>query len=84
MVGVTGDRHSCLSLRHSKMYRLTLLVPLFFCLAAAARDPEIRAGAAREQITPDLKKHEPVYMAGFGNNRWRPVCTTICSRDVSP
>jgi hypothetical protein len=51
------------------MYRLTLLVLLFFCLAAAARDPDIRAGAAREEITPDLKKHGPVYMAGFGNNR---------------
>ncbi len=31
--------------------------------------PKIRAGAARMTLTPDLKKHAPVYMAGFGNNR---------------
>jgi hypothetical protein len=31
--------------------------------------PQIRAGAARVTLTPDLKKHGPVYMAGFGNNR---------------
>jgi len=31
--------------------------------------PHIRAGAARVTLTPDLKKHGPVYMAGFGNNR---------------
>ena len=30
---------------------------------------EMRAGAARRVITPDLAKHGPVYMAGFGHNR---------------
>ena len=29
----------------------------------------LRAGAAKNAITPDLKTHGPVYMAGFGNNR---------------
>ena len=38
-------------------------------LAAQVRGPQIRAGAAREEITPDLKKHGPVYMAGFGSHR---------------
>ncbi len=49
--------------------RLTLLCALASALAAQVRGPEIRAGAARAEITPDLKKHGPVYMAGFGNNR---------------
>jgi len=30
---------------------------------------ELRAGAAKRTITPDLEKHAPVYMAGFGHNR---------------
>jgi len=38
-------------------------------LVAQVHGPQIRAGAAREEITPDLKKHGPVYMAGFGNHR---------------
>jgi len=43
---------------------------VFACmLAAQVRGPQIRAGAARTEITPDLKKHGPVYMAGFGNHR---------------
>jgi hypothetical protein len=29
----------------------------------------LRAGAARRVITPDLKAHAPVYLAGFDNNR---------------
>ena len=38
----------------------------FAALPAAA---EMRAGAAARTVTPDLVKHAPVYMAGFGNNR---------------
>ena len=38
------------------------------CGTAAAADT-LRAGAARRVVTPDLAKHGPVYMAGFGNNR---------------
>src|SRR5437879_7238708 len=38
-------------------------------LAAQLLGPQIRAGAARAEVTPDIKKHGPVYMAGFGNNR---------------
>jgi len=30
---------------------------------------EFRAGAARRVITPDLKRFDPVYIAGFGQNR---------------
>ena len=30
---------------------------------------ELKAGAAQRVITPDLQKHGPVYMAGFGHNR---------------
>jgi len=40
-----------------------------FPLTAQVFGPEIRAGAARVEITPDLNKHGPVYMAGFGHNR---------------
>ena len=29
----------------------------------------VRVGAAKRTITPDLEKHGPVYMAGFGHNR---------------
>lgn len=43
-----------------------LAVAAFFPLAAMA---QLRAGAAKRTITPDLEKHGPVYMAGFGNNR---------------
>lgn len=46
-----------------------LLCALAPMLAAQYRGPQIRAGAARTEITPDLKKHGPVYMAGFGNHR---------------
>jgi hypothetical protein len=35
---------------------------------------QLRAGAAKRTITPDLQKHGPVYMAGFGHNR---VATSI-------
>lgn len=52
----------------SAMMAATLL-----CGAAAAADP-LRAGAARRVVTPDLAKHGPVYMAGFGNNR---VATSV-------
>jgi len=39
------------------------------CAQPAVLGPHIRAGAARVTLTPDLKKHGPIYMAGFGNNR---------------
>ena len=49
--------------------RVILLAALTSCVSAQVLGPKIRAGAARADITPDLKKHGPVYMAGFGNNR---------------
>ena len=49
--------------------RLMLLAAFACTLSAQLLGPQIRAGAARTEITPDLKKHGPVYMAGFGNNR---------------
>jgi hypothetical protein len=49
--------------------RVVLLASLASTLAAQLLGPQIRAGAAKTEITPDLKKHGPVYMAGFGNNR---------------
>ena len=51
--------------------RLLLLASCGFTLWAqeVVLGPQIRAGAARVTITPHLKKHGPVYMAGFGNNR---------------
>lgn len=38
-------------------------------LASFTTAAELRVGAAKEIVTPDLKVHGPVYMAGFGNNR---------------
>ena len=49
--------------------RLILLAALTSSVMAQVLGPKIRAGAAHADITPDLKKHGPVYMAGFGNNR---------------
>jgi hypothetical protein len=38
-------------------------------IATAPAFAELRAGAAKRTITPDLEKYAPVYMAGFGHNR---------------
>jgi hypothetical protein len=34
-----------------------------------AANAQVRVGAAKKVITPDLEKHGPVYMAGFDQNR---------------
>ena len=49
-----------------KLSAAALAAAVFLPFAASA---QIRAGAAKRTITPDLEKHGPVYMAGFGNNR---------------
>ena len=49
--------------------RLLLLAALALTVQAQVRRPQILAGAGKTEITPDLHKHGPVYMAGFGNNR---------------
>jgi hypothetical protein len=49
--------------------RVILLAALTSSVVAQVRGPQIRVGAARTDITPNLKQHGPVYMAGFGNNR---------------
>jgi len=38
-------------------------------LCAGSLWGEFRAGAGRVEVTPDLAKHAPVYLAGFGHNR---------------
>src|ERR1041384_5791695 len=38
-------------------------------LVTAPAFADLRAGAAKRTITPDLEKHAPVFMAGFGHNR---------------
>jgi hypothetical protein len=48
-----------------------------YCVLLVASAPlfaQLQAGAAKRTITPDLEKHGPVYMAGFGHNR---VATSI-------
>lgn len=57
MVGLTGVRFLLLAICSASLY------------AQAILGPQIRAGAARVTLTPHLKKHGPVYMAGFENNR---------------
>jgi hypothetical protein len=49
-----------------KQKTAALAAAVLFPFAAMA---QMRAGAAKRVITPDLQKHGPVYMAGFGNNR---------------
>jgi len=49
--------------------RVALIAAAACSLCAQVRGPAIRAGAARVNLTPDLKKYAPVFMAGFGNNR---------------
>ena len=44
-------------------------VLLAAALGTAGLGAQFRAGAAKLEITPDLAKHAPVYMAGFGHNR---------------
>lgn len=49
---------------------MKLLAAACMLLAGSAlAHAEMRAGAARRVITPDLQKHAPVYMAGFSHNR---------------
>jgi hypothetical protein len=45
------------------------LLSVFLVLCGVLCRAQVRAGAASRSITPDLEKHAPVFMAGFGNNR---------------
>jgi hypothetical protein len=56
---------------------------LIVLLLAGTLHAEFRAGASKVVITPDLKAHAPVYMAGFGNNRVATGSTTICTHGAS-
>lgn len=38
-------------------------------LLAAPAFPQFRAGAAKRTVTPNLARHKPLYLAGFGQNR---------------
>ncbi len=42
---------------------------LFLVIVAVPAWAQFRAGAAKAVITPDLEKHGPIYLAGFGQNR---------------
>ncbi len=45
------------------------LLVLALLAGLAPLGAEVRAGAARRDITPDFQRHGPVYLAGFGQNR---------------
>lgn len=45
------------------------LLLLVVGLLSPARSAEFRAGAAKRVITPDLERHYPIFIAGFGQNR---------------
>jgi hypothetical protein len=47
---------------------VSFFAALLLALPATA-SAELRAGAAKTKVTPDLEKHGPIYLAGFGNNR---------------
>jgi hypothetical protein len=49
----------------SVMRRVALLLSLYAPCALA----QLKAGAAKRPVTPDLARHAPVYMAGFDHNR---------------
>ena len=74
--GVHGSR-SHLEGRHrdpdrlgvNLMHKHTAAALAAAVLLPLALSAQMRAGAAKRTITPDLEKHGPVYMAGFGNNR---------------
>jgi hypothetical protein len=54
----------------SKNYaRLSVRVAAFVLFAGLLSAAELRVGAAKRVITPDLQKFSPVYIAGFGQNR---------------
>jgi hypothetical protein len=48
---------------------MALLFRTVFLVATLASAQGLRVGSATRVITPDLEKHAPVYIAGFGNNR---------------
>src|SRR5689334_19346973 len=48
-------------------YAVAVLVAAIFLPAGATA--QLRVGAAKRAITPDLDKHGPVWMAGFNNGR---------------
>jgi hypothetical protein len=52
--------------RGKDLVKLGILAALLLPCAVGA---ELRVGAGKRTITPDLEKHGPVYMAGFGQNR---------------
>ena len=45
---------------------------------------QFRAGAAKAEVTPDLAKHGPVYLAGFGHNRVATGVHDRCGRAAWP
>jgi len=51
------------------MMRFAVAVLAAAILLPLAATAQLRAGAAKRIITPDLEKHGPVWMAGFDNNR---------------
>src|SRR3954471_11050990 len=51
------------------MQKLVTAGFLALTLLSSAGIAQLRVGAAKRTITPDLQKHGPVYMAGFGQNR---------------
>src|SRR5689334_8440821 len=65
---VSTKQEFILSTRGTMGHMKPLLVCFLLLLNGALR-AEMRAGAAMRVITPDLTKHAPVYMAGFGHNR---------------
>ncbi|MBI4875331.1 MAG: hypothetical protein HY822_11925 [Acidobacteria bacterium] len=46
-----------------------LLLAAALALLSVPARAELRAGAARRSVTPDLNRFGPVYIAGFGQNR---------------
>jgi hypothetical protein len=51
------------------MYKYPAAVLLAAAFLPFTASAQFRVGAAKRTITPDLEKHGPVWMAGFGQNR---------------
>ncbi len=66
-------------------YLSSLSALLLFILASAmpAAAVDLRAGAAKAVITPDIHAAR-VYIAGYGKIAWRPASTTIFTRVALP
>lgn len=55
-------------MKSSTQLLFSIVLPVLLAPVLCASGP-LRVGVAKRAITPDLKLHSPIYIAGYGNNR---------------